>query len=73
MNEAKIGEIIQDAKIGTTPLNLFKKSLIVLAGPVANFIFAILIFASFYMHYGRFVVSPEISFVEKGTVFNGSN
>lgn len=48
--------------------NLFKKSLVVVAGPVANFIFAILIFASFYMYFGRVVVSPEISFVEVGSV-----
>lgn len=48
--------------------NLFKKSLIVIAGPASNFIFAIIIFAGFYMHFGRIVVSTEISFIEKGSV-----
>lgn len=48
--------------------NLFKKSLVVVAGPMANFVFAILIFASFYMYFGRVVVSTEVSFVESGSV-----
>ena len=48
--------------------NLFKKSLIVAAGPIFNFLFAILIFACFFMYFGRVVVAPEISFIEKNSV-----
>ncbi|MBP9791894.1 MAG: RIP metalloprotease RseP [Rickettsiales bacterium] len=48
--------------------NLLKKFAIVAAGPIANFIFAIIIFAAFYLYFGKVVVAPEVTFVEKGSV-----
>ncbi len=40
---------------------LWQRSLIVLAGPLTNLIFAVAIFAGFNMIYGKVVASPEIS------------
>ena len=47
---------------------LWQRALIVLAGPLANFVFAILILAAFLMAYGQIVASPTIGKVEAGSV-----
>lgn len=47
---------------------LWQRALIVLAGPAANFLFAIAILAAFLMAYGRVVALPEIGIVEPGSV-----
>ena len=47
---------------------LWQRALIVLAGPLANFVFAILILAAFLMAYGQVVASPTIGKVEAGSV-----
>lgn len=40
---------------------LWQRSLIVLAGPLTNLLFAVAIFAAFNMTYGRVVATPEIA------------
>lgn len=47
---------------------LWQRALIVLAGPVANFLTAIAILAAFLMAYGQIVASPTIGKVEEGSV-----
>lgn len=47
---------------------LWQRALIVLAGPVTNFLFAIVILAGFALAYGRPVVSPVIGEVQAGSV-----
>ena len=47
---------------------LWQRALIVLAGPMANFITAIVILAAFLMAYGQIVASPTIGKVEAGSV-----
>lgn len=47
---------------------LWQRSLIVLAGPVTNFLFAILIIAGFTFAYGKIVASPVIGEVQAGSV-----
>ena len=47
---------------------LWQRALIVLAGPLANFLFAIGILAAFVMAYGQIVASPVIGQVETGSV-----
>lgn len=47
---------------------LWQRALIVLAGPLANFIAAIAILAAFLMAYGQIVASPTIGKVEAGSV-----
>lgn len=47
---------------------LWQRALIVLAGPMTNLLFAVLIFAAFNLTYGRLVASTEIaSFAESST------
>jgi regulator of sigma E protease len=47
---------------------LWQRALIVLAGPLANFVFAIGILAAFLMAYGQVVASPTVGKVEAGSV-----
>src|SRR5688500_13532919 len=47
---------------------LWQRALIVLAGPAANFIFAIAILAGFLMAYGQLVAAPTIGIIEPGSV-----
>ena len=47
---------------------LWQRALIVLAGPLANFLAAIAILAAFLMAYGQVVASPTIGKVEAGSV-----
>ena len=47
---------------------LWQRSLIVLAGPAANFIFAIAILAGFLMAYGQLVAAPTIGVIAPGSV-----
>jgi regulator of sigma E protease len=47
---------------------LWQRTLIVLAGPLSNFIFAIMILASFLVAYGQLVAAPTIGVVEPGSV-----
>jgi regulator of sigma E protease len=47
---------------------LWQRALIVLAGPLANFVAAIMILAAFLMAYGQIVASPTIGKVEAGSV-----
>ena len=47
---------------------LWQRALIVLAGPLANFLFAIGILAAFLIAYGQVVASPTIGKVEAGSV-----
>ena len=47
---------------------LWQRALIVLAGPLANFLAAIAILAAFLMAYGQVVASPTIGKVESGSV-----
>ena len=46
---------------------MWKRALIVLAGPMTNFLVAILIFASFNMAYGKPVFPPVIDLVSEGS------
>lgn len=46
---------------------LWQRSLIVLAGPLTNLLFAVAIFAAFNMAYGRVVAAPEIAEFTKGS------
>lgn len=46
---------------------LYQKAVIAAAGPVANFILAIVIFAGLAMTYGERILPPVIGAVEKGT------
>lgn len=47
---------------------LWQRALIVLAGPLANFLFAIVILAGFVLAYGQVVASPTIGMVEPRSV-----
>lgn len=47
--------------------NVWKRAAIVAAGPIANFIIAILIFASLFFFNGRAVIAPQIGAVQKGS------
>ena len=47
--------------------NVWKRSAIVAAGPVANFIVAIFVFAGLFYFVGRVVVAPEIGAVQDGS------
>jgi len=47
---------------------LWQRALIVLAGPLANFAFAIAILAAFIMAYGQLVAAPTVGVVEPGSV-----
>jgi regulator of sigma E protease len=47
---------------------LWQRALIVLAGPLANFVFAIAILAAFIMAYGQLVAAPTVGVVEPGSV-----
>jgi regulator of sigma E protease len=47
---------------------LWQRALIVLAGPMANFLFAILILAAFLVAYGQLVAAPVVGIVEPGSV-----
>jgi len=47
---------------------LWQRALIVLAGPAANFIFAIATLAGFLMAYGQLVAAPTIGVIEPGSV-----
>jgi len=46
---------------------LSQKAAIVVAGPLANFIFAIVILTGFFMHYGRPETAPEVGEVARGS------
>jgi regulator of sigma E protease len=47
---------------------LWQRALIVFAGPLANFLFAIAILAAFVMAYGHLVAAPTVGVVEPGSV-----
>jgi regulator of sigma E protease len=47
---------------------LWKRAAIVAAGPIANFILAILIFAAVFLVYGRQETSPRVDAVQAGSV-----
>ncbi|MBL4784341.1 MAG: RIP metalloprotease RseP [Cohaesibacteraceae bacterium] len=47
--------------------SLFSRSLIVVAGPVANFLLAIIIFSSLFGLYGKTVISPRVDGVTEGS------
>jgi len=46
---------------------LWQRALIILAGPVTNFLFAIIVFALFFMTYGQSFTPPVIQTVVSGT------
>ena len=46
---------------------LWQRSLIVLAGPMTNLLFAVLIFAAFNLAYGRIVTEPVVSSLQSGS------
>ncbi|WP_374525499.1 RIP metalloprotease RseP [Sphingopyxis sp.] len=46
---------------------VWKRALIVLAGPLTNFLFAILIFAAFFMAYGTPTLPPVVGGVQAGS------
>jgi regulator of sigma E protease len=46
---------------------LYKRAAIVAAGPIANFILAILIFAAVFLVYGRQVTTPRVDAVQPGS------
>jgi regulator of sigma E protease len=46
---------------------LWQRSLIVLAGPVTNLLFAVAIFAAFNMTYGKIIAAPVVSTVLEGS------
>lgn len=46
---------------------LWQRALVVAAGPVINFVFAILLFAGFFMTYGHQITPPVIGHVVEGT------
>ncbi len=47
--------------------NVWKRSAIVAAGPIANFFVAILVFAGLFYFVGRVAVAPEIGIVQEGS------
>ena len=47
---------------------LWQRALIVLAGPMANFLFAIAVLAAFLLAYGQVVAPPTVGLVEPGSV-----
>ncbi len=46
---------------------LWRKSLIVAAGPIANFILALVIYAGLFLHYGAPYVEPIVGKIEQGS------
>ena len=46
---------------------IWKRAAVVAAGPIANFILAILIFASMYMIYGQYKLAPKVEGVVAGS------
>jgi len=53
---------------GAFPLKpLYQRALIVLAGPVANFVLAIVILAGFLIVFGAYAIAPVVSKVEPGS------
>jgi regulator of sigma E protease len=56
-----------DRKVSFHHKNVFARAAIVAAGPIANFILAILIFAAFVLIFGKQVVAPRIDSVTAGT------
>ncbi len=66
--DAEWQQLPADQKSHTFPAQpVWKRALIVLAGPVTNFLFAILIFAAFNMTYGVATVPPVIGGVQAGS------
>ena len=63
--DAEWQQLPADQKSHTFPAQpVWKRALIVLAGPLTNFLFAILIFASFFMAYGVEKTLPVIGQIE---------
>jgi len=46
---------------------VWQRALIVLAGPLTNLLFAVLVLASFALAYGKIVVPPVVGYVEPGS------
>jgi regulator of sigma E protease len=57
----------KDKKVSFFHQTVGKRSAIVAAGPIANFILAVLIFASVYYVYGRQVTSPRVDTIQAGS------
>jgi regulator of sigma E protease len=65
---AGVAAMSDEEKARTLPgATLARRAAIVAAGPVANFIFAILVFAAIVMVYGRTVVVPRVDRVSVGS------
>ena len=57
----------EERKVSFHHKNVFARAAIVAAGPIANFILAVLIFAAFLFIFGKQVVAPRIDSVTAGT------
>lgn len=57
----------KDKKVSFFHQPVGKRSAIVAAGPIANFILAILIFSSVYFFYGRQVTAPRVDAIQAGS------
>ena len=58
----------EERKIAFVTQSLFKKSIMAIAGPLSNFLVAVLIFTYFFSVNGKVVSDNEITFVDKGSV-----
>jgi regulator of sigma E protease len=58
----------KDIKFAFATQSLIKKAAIAVAGPLANFVLAIVILSGFFFSYGKLVSEPEVSVIEKGSV-----
>jgi len=65
--EAIVEMTAEEKKVSFHHKRLSQRAAIVAAGPIANFIFAIVIFAVFYMVYGLPTSVPEITAVDAGS------
>jgi regulator of sigma E protease len=56
-----------ERKVSLLHKPLYQRALVVAAGPVANFILAIVIFTAMFLAFGRMVIEPRIGAVDRGS------
>jgi regulator of sigma E protease len=56
----------EERAVSFSAQKIWKRALIVVAGPVANFILAIVVFGGVFFFYGRSVTAPRIASVQQG-------
>ena len=69
MTHTKSTEVMAPSELSKTLLaqKVWKRAAVVVAGPVANFIVAIVIFAGLFFFSGRAVITPQIGAVQPGS------